>query len=190
MKNLPVSLGLLCLQTPITLTIPTTCLVLKYNVLILLNSWFLCITQVFLCLVFFTSLNGKEIWYLLFFSLHLHPILGTCASLAKGASNTIIFACVLKIEFLILLGTSLLPSFHHAFVSLFMALPILQTLVPSQSYFHPYCLTRSGFFMLIFTLSQSFPAFCISLPRPSSQSLTLAQFPLLLYFYTLSHLSP
>lgn len=101
-----------------------------------------------------------------------------------------LFLPVLKIEFLILLVTSLLPSFHHAFVSLFMALPILQTLVPSQSYFHPYCLTRSGFFMLIFTLSQSFPAFCISLPRPSSQSLTLAQFPLLLYFYTLSHLSP
>ena len=134
---------------------------------------------------------GKKYHIHYFFPPHLHPILGTCASLAKGASNTIIFACVLKIEFLILLVTSLLPSFHRAFVSLFTTLPILQTLVPSQSYFHPYCsLSRSGFFMLVFTLSQSFPAFCISLPRPSSQSLTLAQLPLLLYFYTLSHLSP
>ena len=90
-----------------------------------------------------------------------------------------------------LLLNSPFHSFHRAFVSLFTTLPILQTLVPSQSYFHPYCsLSRSGFFMLVFTLSQSFPAFCISLPRPSSQSLTLAQLPLLLYFYTLSHLSP
>lgn len=172
---------------------PTTCLVLKYNFLILLNSWLCCIRWVLPVDVqcFWLPLKGRKHNIHSLVPLTSPPHSRRLSFLGKGDFCYSHCACEFKTECFIDF-----PFSYSVFAPPFVTspLPLLWASkalwLPSELPLFFHSLTCCRFFVSVFTLSQSLPTCHISLSLPHSQSPALAQFPPLVYFYTLSHLSP